>query len=118
MKTLVVFAMLLGFSALSGSASATVIYSYSGPNYTEIQDGTPPEGSFTSAMGVSGFLEFSEPLPPSSIYNLLDLRESLLLGFSFSSGRFTLGPDLAGFVWASGGWERVVLHRMEEMSNG
>lgn len=82
-----ILASLLAGALLHCSSDARAItYTYIGPNFTTIVDNTPPAGTYTTAMNVSGQITLASPLPA----NLPSLTSITPLSFSFSDGRFTL----------------------------
>jgi len=69
---------------LSAGAQAAVIYSYSGPNFTNFQNNNPPAGAFDNTMNVTGSFTLASPLAG----NLANQDISgLLEAFSFSHDR-------------------------------
>jgi hypothetical protein len=71
-------------------AQANVIYSYIGPNFVTIEDVTPPAGTYTTAMRVTGSFEVAEALAPN--LSKVSIRDSVL-SFSFNDGRNTVADD-------------------------
>jgi hypothetical protein len=84
--------LLLG---LGESARATAIYEYAGNFYDTISDTTPPAGTYTTSMRVTGRLSLASPLLPDQ--PLQDISGSLL-GFSFSDGRSTLDDTNSSLI--------------------
>lgn len=77
----------------SSGTHATAIYSYLGNKYGSIVNPSPPTGSYTSQMRVSGEIELANALPSSqSLSNI----GGDVLAFSFNDGRNTF-TDLTNF---------------------
>ena len=81
MKKLILIALLLS----SAPVLATTTYVYTGTNFDSIGDDTPPDGTYTTSMKVTGQFTVAEPLTGAPI-NFGDL----ILSYSFSDGRQTL----------------------------
>lgn len=62
-------------------SSAQVTYSYAGNNFTTFQYGEPPEGSYTTAMRVTGSFQVASAFTPFVGYNITPLS------YSFTDGR-------------------------------
>jgi hypothetical protein len=68
-----------------GPIDANAIYQHVGKHFDSISDGAPPEGAYTTAMRITGSIEFAASLGPD-----LDLANLTSSVFSFSDGRKTL----------------------------
>ncbi len=66
-------------------AAADIVYTYTGNTYSEINDNTPPNGTFTTAMSVSGSFTVTSALAA----NLMN-QQIIPNSFSFSNGRATI----------------------------
>jgi len=89
------FAMFIGIVAVGmtiSSAKAIVIHSYTGNNFTIIQDSTPPVLSYTTSMSVSGSFTVAAPL--LSLPAGTDIS-ALVLDYSFNDGRQTFDSSNA-----------------------
>jgi hypothetical protein len=83
-----IFASLLCVALLGANPSHAIVrYSYTGNTYQAFVDQTPPTGSYTPAMAITGSFELAAPLPPSSPRQ--DISASVL-AFSFDDGRQTI----------------------------
>ena len=82
---------LVGVTANCPATWADTIYTYTGLNYTTIQDQTPPNGTYDTTMSVSGSFTLANPLPAGTFgtVGLGDIT-SKVLSFSFFDGRNTL----------------------------
>lgn len=65
--------------------SANTIYQYVGETFETINDFTPPAGTYTTAMSVTGQVELAAALAPN-----LNLGDPGVLSYSFYDGRSTL----------------------------
>ena len=91
-------ASLLSCLVLAGSqASATAMYVYQGENFTAIADDTPPSGTYTTDMAISGFIEIATPLAPDLLPT--DITADVI-SFSFSDGRTTFTSSSPGVIFA------------------
>ena len=82
--TILVIFVLIIFNAAHSSA---INYSYTGENYTSIlEDNTPPTGSYTLGMSVSGNFD------SDTVFTLMPLTDisSNIVKYTFSDGRNTL----------------------------
>ena len=70
--------------ATTSVANASTVYTYAGNNFITIFDATPPNGTYTTGMSVTGSFTVLNPLPANS--PLTDISASLL---SFSFFRWT-----------------------------
>jgi len=87
LRTLIGFA--LGYLASVSAAAASTVYTYTGQNYTNTTsfDPTPPSGSYTSAMHVSGTITLATLLAPNLPFQDISAQ---ILDFSFFDGRTTI----------------------------
>lgn len=84
------------FFMLSAGAEASVIYTYTGPNYTNFMDSALPAGSFNNTMNVTGSFAVGSALAN----NLVNQNISGLIStFSFANGRGSV-TDLNGTIAA------------------
>jgi hypothetical protein len=81
---------LLSMATICPAARANTIYTYTGNNYTTIIDNTPPSGTYTTSMSVSGSFTLANPLP--AFFPLTDITADVL-NFSFFDGRNTITPS-------------------------
>ena len=82
--------------AATSVAKASTVYTYTGNNFINpISDATPPNGTYTTGMSVTGSFTVLNPLPANS--PLTEISASLL-SFSFSDGRNTITNLNATFV--------------------
>jgi len=84
-EPLIAAAMLLPVS----QAAAVTVYTYTGLNYTSIQDQIPDGVSYTTSMNVTAWFTLANPIAPN-----LPLHEEFMnvLDFSFFDGRFSITP--------------------------
>jgi hypothetical protein len=68
-------------------ANASTVYTYTGNNFLGIIDNTPPAGTYTTSMSVTGSFTLQNPLPANSL--VTDITANVL-SFSFSDGRNTI----------------------------
>ena len=89
-KWVVTYALVgaLGFSFLGECALANTIYSYSGDLFTGIVDATPPAGTYTTSMHVTGSITVVTPFAPNANFNVF--FDPNVVSFSYSDGRNTL----------------------------
>ena len=85
---------------LPAVAQANVIYTYTGNNFDNIQDLTPPAGTYTTDMRVTGTFELAAPFLPNLVN--ADLSDEIL-SFSISDGRRTLTNNTLGIQGFFGG---------------
>jgi len=71
----------------SAVASANEVYSYVGNTFDTITDNTPPDGTYTSSMRVTGSFELAEALAPNLTNVFIPLTA---VNFAFSDGRSTI----------------------------
>jgi hypothetical protein len=69
--------------------AASVTYDYAGANYSTIVDVSPPSGSFTNTMSITGSMTINGSLG-SDLTNIN--ISSSVSDFSFNDGRFTFNP--------------------------
>jgi len=71
-------------------ARAARVYNYTGLPFaaSHIFDSTPPAGTYTTSMSVTGNVTLQNPLP-ASLFSLTDVTADVL-SFSFSDGRNTI----------------------------
>ena len=84
------------FLVMSG-AQAAAIYSYVGNNFNQISDPTPPSGTYTGSMSVTGSFEVGSLLSPMSLADI----SGLVTSYSFNDGRQTLddsNSDISSFT--------------------
>jgi len=76
-------------------AQGTYLYIYTGNNYTDLHNQTPPDGAYTDEMRVTGWFEVENPLPPDLPHSPVSL-----LNWSLSDGRNSIsaGPDQSFFL--------------------
>lgn len=67
-----------------GSAHALAIYRYEGTSFDEIEDSTPPAGTYTTSMRVTLEITLASPLPPDLAFGEIT---SEVLSFSATDGR-------------------------------
>jgi hypothetical protein len=67
---------------LCHQAHAVTIYTYTGKNFTTIQDAPLPAGTYTTSSHLSGFFKIASPLAPNTTTSI-----SQFLGISFTDGR-------------------------------
>lgn len=87
------FVILLGiaaYGALPSSAWGAVVYTYTGQNFTQIGDQTPPNGSYNTTMSVTG--SFTAEFPVPSLPFADDIT-ALIKSYNFSDGRQTLNNN-------------------------
>lgn len=78
-------AVLVSLIGFGGSvASAVAIYSYTGNSYNDVGENTPPAGTYTFSMSVTGSITLAAPLPPNQ--PIMDVSGSVV-AFSFEDGR-------------------------------
>ena len=77
----------LGFCVSVTAGHAVTVYTYTGNNFTTIlSDDTPPNGTYTTSMNVTGSFTLQNPLPANSL--VTDITANVL-SFSLSDGRHT-----------------------------
>lgn len=72
-----------------GPAAAATIYRYTGYPFTLIRDQTPPAGTYTTAMRVTGDFSIADSVAAASLVDVSDL----VLSYDFFDGRQQLTPD-------------------------
>ncbi|HEX3342012.1 MAG TPA: hypothetical protein VHT68_22895 [Pseudolabrys sp.] len=77
------------FVYFTGSSQASTTYTYTGTNYVNIVDATPPSGSYTTSMNVTGSVTLTNALGPNSPLQFINDVET----FSFSDGRILYTPQ-------------------------
>jgi len=85
------FGLLIAVATLlpASQAAAVTVYTYTGLNYTSIQDQIPDGVSYTTSMNVTAWFTLANPIAPN-----LPLHEEFMnvLDFSFFDGRFSITP--------------------------
>lgn len=75
---------LVAVAGLPAATSALAIYGYAGSPFAVVDDATPPEGTDTTSMSITGEFTLDAPLAPDLA--LTDIRDSVT-GYTFSDGR-------------------------------
>ena len=87
---------LLGFVGLiAPTASATVIYQYTGSPYMIFLAGNQDSGLYTSTMMVTGTIALASALPPNLV-----LSNVSILDFSFNDGAISFVPANGSTIFA------------------
>jgi hypothetical protein len=87
---------LLGFVGLiAPTASATLIYQYTGSSYTIFLPGNQDSGRYTNTMMVTGTITLASALPPN-----LALSNVLVLDFAFNDGAISFVPGNGSTIFA------------------
>jgi hypothetical protein len=76
-------------------AHAVTVYTYTGNTFSLIQNETPPDGTYTTSMSVTGSFTLQNPLPANSL--VTDITANVL-SFSLSDGRSTITDLNATFA--------------------
>jgi hypothetical protein len=80
-----IFGSSIFFATMQG-ASALTIYPYQGNTFTTVTDASPPGGSYTTGMNITGSFEVAGPLISLSYGNI----NASIIDFSFFDGRNTI----------------------------
>lgn len=89
------FVVALAAIGTIGTSHASVIYTYTGNNYTFIFDSPLVDGTYTTSMSVSGSFLLASPLAPDLPFTDIS---GILLDFSFTEGRNSLTPANTGDI--------------------
>jgi hypothetical protein len=74
------------FLPVASIGHAITTYQYIGNNYQSVSDDTPPEGTYTTSMSITGSFTVDEPLLPASFTDITPAVQT----YSFFDGRDTL----------------------------
>jgi hypothetical protein len=85
-------------AALSAPAAATTIYSYTGSNFSFVNNAESSVEFYNSTKRVTGFFEIAEPLEPGGFF----VKSFVPVSYAFSDGLHTFSghptdPDTIGF---------------------